>query len=261
MKEALCKAFCDQLSVRAVPAGLAVSTAFTLSSGEPLGFYVIGPDQIGRYRLEDDGTTLPMIEAAGIDLDSQTRSEALAELFAEYGAVHNGEAGELSTPPLTEEQIPGRALLFAALLLRLQDIALLTPERVASTFREDATKAIKAVIADHATIYENQAPAAGIDFPADLVIEAPHRPPVAIFLAMSEQRVLEAVAAHMSITYEAKVDCSVIALLDTDTTISRRVRRHASNRLTAMPIFDGDETAAVQRIAQEVLGRGTRTVH
>jgi hypothetical protein len=62
----------------------------------------------------------------------------------------------------------------------------------------------------------------------------------------------------MSVTYEAKVDCSVIALLDKDTTISRRVRRHASNRSTAMPIFDGEETAAAQRIVQEVLGRGAR---
>ena len=261
MKDLLCKAFCDQISIRQVPAGLAVSTAFTLSSGEPLGFYVVGPDPSGRYRLEDDGTTLPMIEAAGIDLDTQTRSEALAELFAEYGAVHNAETGEISTPPLPEGQIPGKALLFSALLLRLQDIALLTPERVANTFREDAIKAIKAALEDRATIYEDQAPASGIEFPADLLIEAPNRPPVAVFLAMSEQRVLEAVAVHMSVIYEAKVDCSVIALLDKDTTISRRVRRHASNRLTAMPIFSGDEAAAAQRIAQEVLGRAARTVH
>jgi Domain of unknown function DUF1828 len=145
---------------------------------------VAGPDPSGRYRLEDDGTTLPMIEAAGIDLDTQTRSEALPELFAEYGATHNAETGEISTLPMTEGQIPGKALLFSALLLRLQDIALLTPERVASTFREDAIKAIKAVLADRAKIYENQAPAAGIEFPADLLIEAPHRPPVAVFLAI-----------------------------------------------------------------------------
>lgn len=261
MKNALCKAFCDEISVRTVPAGLAVSTGFTLSSGEPLGFYVVGPDVVGRYRLEDDGTTLPMIEAAGIDLETQTRSEALGELFTEYGATHNADTGEISTPPLSEEQVPGKALLFAALLLRLQDIALLTPERAASTFREDAIKAIRSALADRATIYENQAPATGIEFPADLLIEAPHRAPVAVFLAMSEQRVLEAVAAHMSVTYEAKIDCSVIALLDRDSTISRRVRRHASNRLTAMPIFDGDEAAAVQRIAQEVLGRGSSAVH
>ena len=56
MKDALCKAFCDQLAVRSIPAGLAVSTGFTLSNGEPLGFYIVGPDGTGRFRLEDDGT-------------------------------------------------------------------------------------------------------------------------------------------------------------------------------------------------------------
>ncbi len=76
MKDLLCKAFCEQITVRDVPAGLAVSTAFNLSGGEPLGFYIVGPDSTGRYRLEDDGTTIPMIEAVGIDLETPTRTEA-----------------------------------------------------------------------------------------------------------------------------------------------------------------------------------------
>jgi hypothetical protein len=260
MKDLLCKAFCDELTVRAVPAGLAVSTAFTLSGGEPLGFYVVGPDPSGRYRLEDDGTIVPMIEAIGIDLETQTRSEALAKLFAEYGAIYNPESGELSTLPIAEDAIPQRALQFVALLLRLQDLILLTPERVASTFKEDAIKAITRSLEGQAKISEDQSPASGIEFPADLLIEAPDRMPVAVFLAQSEQRVLEAVVAQMAVTYEASANCSVIALLEKDSSISRKMRRHASNRLTAMPIFEGDEREAVQRIAREVLGHRA-TVH
>jgi hypothetical protein len=260
MKDMLCKAFCDQLAIRSVPAGLAVSTAFTLSSGEPLGFYVVGPDPSGRFRLEDDGTTLPMIEAAGIDLETATRSDAVAKLYEEYGAIHDPETGELSTPPISGDLVPQRALQFVALLLRLQDLTLLTPERVASTFKEDAIRAITSSLNGLAKISENQSPAVGIEFPADLVIEAPSRSPVAVFLAMSEQRVLEAVVAQMAITYETKADCSVIALLERDSSVTRRMRQRAANRLTAMPIYEGDEQAAVQRIALEVLGRRS-TIH
>jgi hypothetical protein len=260
MKDVLCKAFCDEISVREVRAGLAVSTGFTLSGGEPLGFYIIGPDPTGRYRLEDDGTTVPLIEAMGIDLETQTRSDALAALYAEYGAIYDSESGELQTPPLAGDAIPQKALQFVALLLRLQDLILLTPERVASTFKEDAIKAIKKSVEGEATVYEDQSPALGIEFSADLLIEASGRKPVAVFLAQSEQRVLEAVVAQMAVTYEAADSCSVIALLEKDSSVSRKMRRHASNRLTAMPIYDGDEREAVQRIAREVLGHRT-TVH
>jgi hypothetical protein len=260
MKDLLCKAFCEHLTIREVPIGLAVSTPFTLSGGEPLGFYVVGPDQAGRFRLEDDGTTIPLIEAMGIDLDTSTRSDAVAQLYAEYGAAYNQESGELSTPPMISELVPQRALQFVALLLRLQDLILLTPERAASTFKEDAIKAIKSTLEGQATIQENQSPASEIEFPADLLIKAPSRSPVAVFLAMSEQRVLEAVVAQMAVTYETKVDCSIIALLEKDSSVTRKMRQRAANRLTAMPIFEGDEQAAVQRIALEVLGRRT-TMH
>jgi len=182
-------------------------------------------------------------------------------MLEEYGATYNIDSGELSTPPLPLESVPQRALLFVALLLRLQDLLLLKPERVASTFKEDATKAIKEAIGDRATVYGEQAPAPGVDIPADVLIEAPGRPLVAVFLATTEQRVLEAVLAQMAATYEAKADTAVVALLERDTSVSRRVRQRAVNRLAAMPIYEGEERIAIQRIEQEVFGRRAATVH
>jgi hypothetical protein len=254
MKQELCKAFCDQLIVRQVPAGLAVSTAFTFAQTEPVGFYIVGPDPLGRYRIEDDGTTIALIEAEGIDLETQTRAEAVAELLTEYDASYNADSGELVTVPVPENQIPGAALKFVALLLRLQDLILLTPERAASTFKEDAIRAIRTSIGSRAEIKENEPIAEGIEFPADLIIHAPNREPVAVFLAMSEQRVLEAVVAQMAVTYEAHASCSVIALLEKDGSVGRKMRTRASNRLAAMPIFEGDQKAAIHRIEREVLG-------
>lgn len=257
MKNELCEAFCDHLQIREVPAGLAVSTAFSFSDAEPVGFYVVGPDVLGRYQIEDDGTTIPMIEAEGVDLETTTRQDALTSMLDEYGASYDEESGELRTPHIPAEQVPAAALKFVALLLRLQDLILLTPERAASTFREDATKAIHEALDKRAIIKENESIAPGIEFPADLIIQAPNRDPVAVFLAMSEQRVLEAVVVQMALAYEAHVNCSVIALLEKDGSVTKKMRTRASNRLTALPIFEGDQKAAIQRIEREVLGRSS----
>ena len=259
MKEALCKAFCDELQFRDVPVGLAVSTGFNWMD-EPLGFYIVGPDPIGRYRVEDDGTTIPLIEAAVSDLETKARAEALDAMLQEFGARYDEERGELATVALREEQVPQAAMRFIGLLLRLQDLILLTPERAASTFREDAVQAIRVALADRATIRENEGISPSIEFPADVIIEAAGQIPVAVYLAMSEQRVLEAVVAQMVALHEARVPCSVIALLEKDTSITRKMRRYASNRLTALPIFEGDQQAAVERITREVLSQ-QRTVH
>lgn len=254
MKEELCKAFCDDLKFREVPAGFAVSTAFNGLGGEPLGFYVVGPDAAGRFRLEDDGTMMPLIEAAGADLESQTRADALQTMLAEYDADYDEDKGEFTTQPLTKDKVPQAAMKFVALLLRVQDLVLLTPERAASTFKEDATRAITEAIGDRAVIKRDEPAVPGIEFPADLVLTAPNRDPVAIFLALSEQRVLEAVVAQMAALYEAHAACHVIALLEKDTSVSRKVRRQALNRLATMVVFEGDESAAITRIAREVVG-------
>lgn len=254
MKEELCKAFCDELQIRSVPAGLAVCTGFDGYGGEPLGFYVLGPDRLGRFHLEDDGTTAPLIEAQGADLESQTRAEAFDEMLQEYGVTYDEDRAELVSAPLDEDRVPGAAMKFIALLLRLQDLVLLTPERVASTFKEDASRAIIHALSDRAQIDENISIAPGIEFPADLLIQAPGRDPVAVFLAMSEQKVLEAVVAQMAALYEAHSPCSVVALLEKDSSVTRKMRTHASNRLSAMPIYEGDQTAAILRIQREVLG-------
>lgn len=262
MKNELCKAFCDELLVRDVPAGLAVSTAFDGLGGEPLGFYVIGPDQAGRYHLEDDGTTMPLIEAQGAELDNKTRAEAFATMLEEYGAEYNEASGELATHFLTSDQLPRAAMRFVALLLRLQDLVLLTPERVLSAFKEDAARAIQSVLAEsNVEIKENEPIAPTVEFPADLMLTAPNRDPVAIFLAATEQRLLEAVIAQMAAMYEAHTVCSVIALLDKDTSVTQKMRRYAANRLTAVTYYEGDESAAITRIQREVLGPRVSTVH
>ena len=258
MKEELCEAFCNELVLREVPGGFAVSTVFNGIGGEPLGFYVLGPDNTGLFHLEDDGTTLPLIEAEGADLASPTRRDAFSTMLEEYAALHNEDLAELHTLPVDSNQIPHAALKFVALLLRIQDMVLLTPERALSTFREDAMRAIKETLDGRAEIKENEPIVPEVEFPADAVIQAPGRRPVAVFLASNGQRVLEAVIAHMATTLERHVDCSILALLESDSSAGTKIRRYATNRLTALLIFEGERKSALMRIQQEVLGSGVR---
>jgi hypothetical protein len=82
MKEELCRAFCNEITVRNVPVGLAISTAFRRSDGDAIGFYVVcNPMMSGLAHLEDDGQTRPYLEAAGVDFETHTRAKAFATIL------------------------------------------------------------------------------------------------------------------------------------------------------------------------------------
>jgi hypothetical protein len=127
VKAALYKAFCDELDVRPVGAGLVVSTSFEGPNGERLGIYIIRDwDDPTLFRLEDDGATVPLLEAGGIDFGTDTRQVALIELLMEYRVSYDAGLTTLVSAPVAEEQVPAAALRFASMLLRLRDFALLS---------------------------------------------------------------------------------------------------------------------------------------
>jgi len=254
MKDKLCQAFCSELSVRKVPAGLAVSTAFSSSDGDRIGFYVVERD--GAFCIEDDGLMLPTLEASGVDFRSGTRGAALHELRSEYGVHIDDDDREFRINGLAEHDVPAAALRFVAFCLRVRDFMLMTEYRVATTFREDAAKMLSEVLGDKATLEENAPIIAELDeFPADFVLRAQGRPPVGVFLGMSDSRILEALFLHMRARHEVRVECGIVALLESGHSISARVRQQASNRLDAVAEFRGDELPATERIAREVLGK------
>jgi Domain of unknown function DUF1828 len=256
MKEEICKAFCDDLHVRQTAAGYAISTPYESVSGEPIGFYAIGPDEMGRFRLVDDGATITFLEAAGASLDgSTTRQNAFDELLSEYGAIYDDNMGELRIPDLEERELPLASLRFMALLLRLRDLLLMTRERVESTFREDVINALRERLGGRATIKEEEPAIPRIaDVVPDLLLEAPNHRPVALFIAQTDGRVNEAIYLQMVATLEAKFPLSVIAMLEQDSSVTRNLRQRADNRLDAVPRYRRDEHAAIERVAREVLG-------
>lgn len=257
MKEELCKAFCDDLQIRQVPAGYAVSTSFLGPDGDRIGFYIRNLSD-GLFRLEDDGFTLPALEASGLDFSSGSRGNAMRELLDEYGVAMEIDARAFAIDSVSEKELPSVAMRFVAFSLRVRDFALMTEARVLGTFREDVAKLLRETIADRAGIEENASISPSLsDFSADFVLRAPNRRPVGVFLGTTDSRVLEAIIVQLRAIHEANVDCAVIALLERGKNITNVVRRNATNRLTAVTEFRGDEIASIQRIAYEAIGQPT----
>ncbi len=254
MKDELCKAFCDDLKIQNVPAGLAVTTTFATADGDHIGFYVVKTAE-DTFRIEDDGVVLPYLEGSGLDFGSGTRAEALQELLHEYRVSIDAETQEFFMGNLQEPELPAAALKFVAFSLRVRDFMLMTEFRVATTFREDAARMLREVVKDKATFEENVPITPKLaDFPADFVLRAPNRDPVGVYLGMSDQRILEAIVMQLRNQHEIHDHCKIIALVEKGRSLSSRVRQQAANRLDAVTEFRGDEVAAVERIAREALG-------
>lgn len=258
MKEELCRAFCDNLQVRSVPVGLAVSTPFLSSDGDRIGFYVRNPEK-GLYRIEDDGFTLPALEASGLDFSTGSRGQAMRQLLTEYGVAIDDEARVFAIDKVSHSALPTIAMRFVAFSLRVRDFQIMTEVRALGTFRDEVKKLLRESIADRAEIKERAPVAESLqDFLADFVVRAPGHAPVGVFLGTGDNRVLEAIIVRMRALHEMHVPCSIIALLERGRSVTANVRRNAANRLSAIPEFRGDEVASIQRIVHEAFGP---TVH
>lgn len=263
MKDEICRAFCNEIRVREVPAGLAISTALRRGDGDAIGFYVIA-DKLRPHMacLEDDGTTIPYLEAVGVDFDTQTRARALAQILEEYGAYFDEDEAVIRTEYMPKSDLARASIGFAAMLLRLSDFLLLSQDHVESAFKDDAKTRIKIAIGDRAIISEDSVISERLsEVKPDLVIRAPNRDPVAVFLAQSSQRVNDAIFLQMAAMYESQDSVSVIAMIESDISISAKLRQRASNRLSAVPIFKNDESSAIQRIVREAVGTAGMILH
>jgi hypothetical protein len=255
VKESLCKAFCADLDVVKVPVGLAVSHRSWEFGGDRICLYVVGPDQNGLWKIQDDGTTVPYVEATDADLGLPARRELFTNFLSESSAVYNEETGELSTLPLAEAAVPSAAIRFFSLLTRVQDLALLTRERVEQTWVQEVERDLKNALASRATISKNAALAPELsDYPADLIIAAADRAPVALYFGISDAKAYEALLLRTQAKYHFGLDSPVILVLEDDNGISRRQRLRADANLI-VPRYRGAEHDTIGRIVEEATGR------
>ncbi len=252
LKNALCAAFCSAFEVHAVAAGYAVSSIFTDRSGDRIGFYVVESED--GYRVEDDGEYLSRLIASGVELDKGQRSQLLDAVLAEGRAYWDRDSLEIRTGAFPEGEIADRAASFLSALIRARDIELLTREFVRSTFREDAMQALTDRFGEVAEIEENVPVHKEFeDFASDVVL----RPKgigrtAALYLVTNNEKLSEALLLQQEARLRQKTDFAVIALIEDLHPISPRKFQRAQNRDVTMPIFRGDEAAALDAIARKL---------
>jgi hypothetical protein len=252
-KQRLCAAFCGEIELHDVPAGLAIRTGFSTSEGDAIGFYVTRDHDAAsepRYRIEDAGLLVPALEASGVNLESGTRSEAFRRLLQEHGAEFDIDSLELHSQYVTEAELPSEAMRFMALMLRVQDLELLNPETVENTFRDDAEKVLRKNLEGKASLSFHAPPAQDLaEFEADVIIST-DKAVVALYLGTTDSRVDEAVMLWMENRY-MKRGIRVALLLEKEKPphISNRSLRRAMNRLDATTAFRGDELGAITKIS------------
>lgn len=263
LKEALCQAFCGDLKLTDVPAGYAVTTTFRRDDGDAVAFYLVrDKTRPGIYRIEDDGTTIPFLEASGVEFATDTRSEGFQALLDGHQVEFDEDEMLLHTDSMTEHDLPRAAMRFLSFMLRINDFLLLTKDKVASTFKEDAANRILERMEGKAVVDQDKPVSDALsDTIPDMVIRSQGRTPVAVFFGSSAQRVNDAIFLQMQVLYEVREPVQVIALLERENVINHDLRRRAANRLAAVPIYRGDETTSINRIEREALGSTLGTVH
>lgn len=254
MKDDLCRAFCESLVVESVPAGLAVTTSFKGVTGEALMFYIVGPDANDTWRLQDDGTTIPYIEAAGAELGGGSRAETFQALLTDFGATYDEQSGELTIGPLDKSSVATGALRFIALLIRIQELLQVTREKIEALWVEEARASLERAVSGRAEIEYDAAVSPELhEWPADVVVRASGRPPVALFFGTSNNKAYEALLLNSTARYQLRRQVKVVLLLETDKALTQKLRQRADNSIV-VPRFRGAEWDAVGRIAEEAIG-------
>ena len=253
-KDLLCEAFCSELQIREVPAGFAVRTVFTSRDGDAIGFYVTRhPSDPNLWRVEDSGLVIPMIEAAGVNLDAGVRAHVFSGILAEYGVTYDDHTSELRSEYVQQSELPSEAMRFVALLLRVQDLELLSSDTVASTFRDDVVAHLLRAFSGKLDLSFRVPPHTQLgDFEADVVIKKDSKS-LALYFATTDERVNEAVILWME-SRQRQIGLSVAMMLEREKPphINNRSLRRAMNRLDSTTVYRGDETGSLLKIASLV---------
>jgi hypothetical protein len=254
LKNALCAEFCSAFEVHPVASGYLVSSVFTDRSGDRISFFVV--TEGGSYRLEDDGEYLARIVASGIEIERGQRGQLLDAILESEDAYWDRDTFEIRTSAFREAALAKRASSFLSALIRARDLELLTRELVRSTFREDAITAITERFGQVANIDQDVAVHKDFaDFPSDVVVR-PRLPgrSGAIYFVNTNEKLGEALLLQQESKLKERMEFSVIALIEEPNMrlISRRKFQRAQNRDLAMPIFRGDEEAALDQIERKL---------
>jgi hypothetical protein len=231
-----------------------------MADGDPIGFYAVELRPNEAYRLEDDGTVVPLLEAIGVNLKSGTRRNAFVDLLSEYGFHFDEKSQTICSEALAVSDIPSASLRFMAVLIRLQDFQLLAPKVVEGTFREDALAAIRERFGNRVKLIESSsfADEGTADYLVDVVFSLNGKDLAAIYIGTSPAKADEAVILRMEMRERRQLGRKVLLLLETTRPPgwSERILARAQNKLDGVAVFRGHKADAMDKIEETVFGNG-----
>lgn len=254
--KAFCEAFCAGMALTEVPIGYAVRTPFKMSDGDSIGMYLRRLEgQSGLYRIEDDGLTAASLEEAGIDLDNDARFQELQKLLVEYDCQYDDENFLFFTEYVEEDRVPAVFFKFCSLLLRVQDLVLLTTERVRRTFLSDLQELVEkhfSLVTDiqFGTPVDN----ALKDYVADIVMRRPDGDSLALFACTSEVKALEALLLSTKLREENRHGIKSMLVVESakPKQIKERTFSRVINSDVLLASMDGTEWAITAKIAESL---------
>lgn len=255
LQQRICKAFCAEVKVNPFPGGFGVSTPFADAlTGDPIGFYVMGPQQGQKFKIMDDALTVARFESEGASLESKQRMSNFQEVLSIYGGSYDEDSGELAISDIMESELERKALDFMALLLRLQDMTQQTQERTKNAFVDDVARTLDALEVEGLTVKADVPvfPDSKEVIPDFVLRKEGHEKPLALFLAKDNEKLWQAMHLQMTADYEIQRPVSIVVLLESGSTGSQKMRDKASNRIAALTNWRGDEGAAINRILREL---------
>ncbi|MCA3446215.1 MAG: DUF1828 domain-containing protein [Rhodobacter sp.] len=255
LQQRICRAFCAEVRVNPFRGGFGVSTPFADAlTGDPIGFYVVGPQPGHTFKIVDDALTVARFESEGATLDSKQRLANFQEVLSIYGGAYNEDSGELAIPDVLDGDLERKALDFMALLLRLQDMTQQTQERTRNSFVEDVARRLDALEVDGLSVESGVPvfPDSKEVIPDFVLRKAGHNKPLALFLARDNEKLWQAMHLQMSAEYEIRRPVAIVVLLESGSTGAQKMRDKAANRIDAVTNWKGDEGAAINRILREL---------
>jgi hypothetical protein len=255
LQQRICRAFCAEVRVNPFRGGFGVSTPFADAlTGDPIGFYVVGPQPGHTFKIVDDALTVARFESEGATLDSKQRLANFQEVLSIYGGAYNEDSGELAISDVLDGDLERKALDFMALLLRLQDMTQQTQERTRNSFVEDVARRLDALEVDGLSVESGVPvfPDSKEVIPDFVLRKAGHNKPLALFLARDNEKLWQAMHLQMSAEYEIRRPVAIVVLLESGSTGAQKMRDKAANRIDAVTNWKGDEGAAINRILREL---------
>lgn len=253
--EELCEALCSGLAMQPVPIGYAIKTPFVGPDGDAIAMYMRrqeGAPSIVRF--EDDGGTIAGLAEDGVSLEMESRSDALTHLLYQYGAHYDESGAVLHTDYFEEGRAPANFAKFMALLLRVQDLRMLTRERVARAFRDDVRDFIKSSFEDRVDVTEESNPNEVLkDYVADFVLRTPGHV-VAVYAVSTELKALEALILWQELQRQKIQNIRSMAILETPKPqlIKQRTMSRLMNSGVILGSMQGTKSDLVSKIEGEL---------